>query len=286
MVSIIIINYNQKDLTTECVHSIKEHIKYPHEIIIVNNSGEDLSHLKHKAIILPSANMGYSHANNLGVKHSKGEYVLFLNADTVVRNDFMERLINDIKDMDFGAVGLKMFNTDGTFQLSFWKENTFKNERNNKKAEQKFKDRDKEFIDYLDNEYSQIKEVDWVSGAAMMVRKDKFSDIGGFDEDFFLFYEDADLCKRLSETGNKVFFYPYSYILHYKGENINKEFSGTTYFYAKKSQLLYYRKHNSLSDRFFLRSYLITKFGFKYITSFKKINRDILLMSLGLKTEL
>ena len=283
MVSIIVINHNQKELITSCVNSIKERITYPYEIIIVNNSGEDLSHLKEQAVILPSANLGFSHANNLGVKHSKGEYLLFLNADTVIRNDFMERLITDVKDMDFGALGLKMYNEDGTFQLSFWEENTFKNERQNKKAEKKFKARDTEYISDVEKMHSSLTGVDWVSGAAMVIKRDRFNAVTGFDEDFFLFYEDADICKRLNEAGNKIYFYPHSDIIHYKGENVNPEFSSSTYFYSKQSQLLYYRKHNSLTDRFLLRTYLILRFGFKYLISFKKINLNILLLSIGLK---
>lgn len=283
MISIIIINYYQKELLTSCVDSIREHITYPHEIIIVNNSGEDLTILKEKAIIIPSANLGFSHANNLGVKHSKGEYLLFLNADTLVRNDFIEGLINDLKETDFGAAGLKMYNTDGTFQLSFWEENTFKNERHNKKAEKKFKERDTEYISNVEAEHSNISEVDWVSGAAMIMRRKIFDEADGFDEDFFLFYEDADICKRLNDAGYKILFYPYSDIMHYKGENVNPDFSGKTYFFSKQSQLLYYKIHNSITDKLLLRSYLIMKFGFKFLTSFKKINLKILLLSLGFK---
>lgn len=283
MVSIIIINHNQKELITACVNSIKDLITYPYEIIVVNNSGEDLSHLREQAVILPSANLGFSHANNLGVKHSKGEYLLFLNADTVIRNDFMERLINDVKDMDFGAIGLKMYNEDGTFQLSFWEENTFKNERHNKKAEKKFKERDTEYINDVEKMHSSISEVDWVSGAAMVIRRAEYDAVSGFDEDYFLFYEDADICKRLNEAGHNIYFYPHSDIIHYKGENVNPDFSSSTYFYSKQSQLLYYKKYNNLTDRILLRTYLILRFGFKYLTSFKKINSNILLLSIGLK---
>ena len=284
MVSIIIINYNQRDLVTECVKSIESNIHSDHEILIVNNTPEqDLRHLEDIATVIPNANKGFSEANNLAVKQAKGEYLFFLNADTVISNDQLKDAVEIFSKENTGAVGMKMYNTDGTFQLSFWEENTFGNEKINKYNEAKFKQRDKEFIGKVENEHSEVSEVDWVSGAAMLIKKDVFGKIGGFDEDFFLFYEDADLCKRLKDKGYKIYFYPGSYITHYKGENMNEEFTDKTYFYAKKSQILYYTKHNSLSDRILLRLYLAVKFGFKYLTSFKSINLKIFLLTIGLR---
>ena len=286
MISIIIINYRQKNYLLDCVRSIQDNIKYQHEIIIINNSPEeDLAELEGTIKIIPNTNRGYSQANNLGVKHAQGDYLLFLNADTVVKNDPFENVINVLKRKFTGAVGLRMTNDDNSFQLSFWKENTFANEKVNKECEERFKKDDKSFIETIEKEHSDVTEVDWVSGAAMMMRKDVFEDIGGFDERFFLFYEDADICKRLADKGYKIYFYPGSDIVHYKGENVNKEFTGNTYFYSKQSQLYYYCRHNSLSDRILLRMYLITKFSYKYITTFKSINLKILLMLLGLRSK-
>lgn len=284
MVSIIIINYNQKDYVKECVDSIVEQIHPQYEIIIVNNSPEqDLRQIEGKANVIPNANNGFSQANNLGVKQAKGEILLFLNADTIVRNNFLEDAVKEMETRDAGAMGMKMYNRDGTFQLSFWKENTFSNEKYNKESESRFKKREIDFIKNIEAEHSSLSEVDWISGAAMMIKKEVFEKSGGFDENFFLFYEDADLCKRLKDMGYKIYFYPGSDILHYKGENVNDEFSGKTYFYAKQSQLLYYKKHNSLSDRILLSIYLLLKFGFKYLTTFKSINLKIFMLALGLK---
>ncbi|MCB0724855.1 MAG: glycosyltransferase family 2 protein [Ignavibacteriae bacterium] len=284
MVSIIIINYNQRDLVSECVKSIENNIHSDYEILIVNNTPEqDLRHLEEIATVIPNANKGFSEANNLAAKEAKGEYLFFLNADTVVKNDSLKGAVEILDKEKVGAVGMKMYNADGTFQLSFWKENTFGNEKINKGSEAKFRQRDKEFIRKIENEHSTVSKVDWVSGAAMLIKKDVFKEIGGFDENFFLFYEDADLCKRLKDKGYKIVFYPGSYITHYKGENVNEEFTGKTYFYAKKSQLLYYEKHNDLRDRVFLRIYLTVKFSFKYLISFKSINLKIFLLTIGLR---
>ena len=283
MVSIIIINYRQKELVLACVDSIRKMIRSPYEIIIVNNSPEEIIDTSEGINVVPNENRGFSQANNLAAAQAKGEYLLLLNADTEVRNDFLNGAVAALKKKDAGTMGMKMYNTDGTFQLSFWEENTFSNEKINKQNEEKFRNRDTDFINQVEENHSGVTEVDWVSGAAMLMRKDIFVKVGGFDEDFFLFYEDADLCKRIKEAGYGIYFYPKSDIVHLKGENVNEEFSSKTYFYAKQSQLLYYKKHNPLFQRMFLRVYLLTKFGFKYLTSFKSIYLKIVLLTLGLR---
>lgn len=288
MISVIIINYKQKKYTEDCVRSVYEKFRsHPFEVIIVNNSPEEsLSHLKSEypdLKIIENENKGYSQANNKGAETASGEYFLFLNADTVIKSDFLNSFHEEFKGMDFGAVGLKLKNPDGSFQLSFWKENNFFNEIKNKSEEKKFSRKDKQYISEKESEYGKIKEVDWVTGAAIIIRKEAFGKINGFDDDFFLFYEDADICKRLSDEGYKNYFYPDCEIVHYKGENVNSEFQSATYYYSKESQLLYYEKHNDLFNNLALRSYLFVKFLIKYLITFKKINLRIFLLAAGIK---
>lgn len=285
MISIIIINYKQKDFVEQCAASIYKHFtSYPFDVIIVNNSPEEnLNYLKDtypNISVIENENKGFSQANNLGAKNSKGEYLFFLNADTTIENDFLKKFIDEFSNKEFGAAGLKLLNNDNSLQLSFWNENTFLNEIQNKKAEEKFKEKDTVFIKRY--EVDEIKQTDWVTGAAMIVKKNIFDKIGGFDEKFFLYYEDADLCKRLSDAGYKIYYFPFSKIIHFKGENVNKDFSGNTYFFSKQSEFLYYKKHNGFIDNLLLKVYLFFKFLFKYLFTFKKINLRILLLVLGI----
>lgn len=288
MISIIIINYRQKNFLNECIKSIFENLhSQPFEVIIVNNSPEEkLDELqrRHSGIkIIENHNKGYSHANNLAAKQASGAYLFFLNADTEIKSDFLKSFMDEFREKNFGAAGLKLMNEDGSFQLSFWKDVSFYNEKINKSAEIRFKEKDNGYISAIEKEYSETKSVDWVTGAAMIVRKDRFMEIGGFDENFFLFYEDADLCKRMNESGYKNYFFPFAEIIHHKGENVNREFASGTYYYAKESQLLYYAKHCTTGDKLMLRTYLFIKFLFLYAATFKKINRDIFLLTLGKK---
>ena len=288
MISIIIVNFNQKKFLKPCLGSIFENFRtYPFEVIVVNNSpAEDLKDLQSEFgfKLIQNENKGYSQANNLGASHSSGEYLFFLNADTLIRSDFLNDFAERFSGKDFGAVGLKLHNEDGTFQLSFWKENNFFNEIENKKDEKHFSERDKDYMTKKEREYLEIKEVDWVTGAAMIIRKDVFQKIKGFDEKYFLFYEDADICKTLSDSGYKNYFYPFSNIMHYKGENVNSEFNDSTYYFSKESQLIYYKKHNGLLNNLIIRVYLFVKFSFLYLTSFRKIYLRILKLTLGIKS--
>ena len=290
MISIIIINYKQKILTEECVRSVYENFKsYPFEVIIVNNSREEsLEQLKSDypdLSVIENENKGYSQANNSGAKTAAGEYLFFLNADTVIKSDFLKSFTEAFKDIKFGAAGLKLKNPDGSFQLSFWKENNFFNEIKNKSEEAEFREKNKRFISEKEKEYGRIKEVDWVTGAAMIVRKDNFEKVNGFDEDYFLYYEDADICKRFENIGLKNYFYPGSEIIHFKGENVNSEFQSGTYFHSKESQLKYYRKHNNFFNVLALRIYLFAQFLIMYLFTFKKINLRIFLLAIGIKVK-
>lgn len=276
--SVIIINYKQKDFILNCVESLRKNLKCLFEIIIVNNSPEDDLSILKGVTIINNSNKGYSQANNLAAKHTQGNYLLFLNADTFLKKDFSQGFFSDFKGKEFGAVGLGLVYPDGRYQLSYWNENKFIKEIKNKKIEKELKNKNQ----VVTKEYNDIiKEVDWVSGAALIIKKDIFEDIKGFDEDYFLFYEDADLCKRLKLKGYNIYFYTFDGLIHYKGENVNKAFVTDTYYYSKKSQLLYYKKHNSLYERTFLRIYLLVKFTFRAITERKDINMKVLKLLFG-----
>jgi len=290
MISIIIINYKQKHFLEKCVNSIYKNLKsYQYEIIIVNNSPEDdlkeLETNNKNLKIIENKNKGFSEANNLGAKNSEGEYLFFLNADTIIESDFLKKFKEEFSNKNFGAVGFKLYNEDGTFQLSSGKENNLFNEIKNKNEEEEFRKRNISFMTNVEKKLKTITEVDWVSGAAMIVKKDIFIKAGGFDENYFLYYEDADLCQRLRVLGMRIYFFPFSKIIHYKGENVNESFVNETYFYSKQSQLYYYKKNNNTLNNIFLRVYLFFKFFVLTLFTFKKINLKILLLVLGVENK-
>jgi hypothetical protein len=288
LISILIINYKQKNLLLDCVNSIYGIFKSnPFEVIIINNSPEENLHALQSEYenlkIIDNQNLGFAQANNLGAGQSDGNYLLFLNCDTLIKNDFLQDLLEYFRGNEFGAVGLKMQNLDGSFQISCYEDNTIKGEILNKKTEKEFRNRNISFMQDTGLQYQDVVEVDWVSGAAFFMKKDVFENIGGFDERYFLFYEDADICKRLSDKGYDIYFYPYSKIVHLKGENVNEEFESKTYYFSKQSQILYYKLHNNLLERITLRIYLFSKFLLLSLFTFKKINFEIFKLALGIR---
>ncbi len=286
--SIIIINHKQEDLLKKCLTSIYSTFKSSaFEVIVIDNScdGKPSSYDLPNFRILESENYGYATANNLGAKKAKGKYLFFLNADTEVRNDFLDEIDREFSEKEFGAIGLKLINPDGSFQPSCYLENKFLNEFKNKKLEMIFKGDDEEEKSRIEKEFLNTDKVDWVSGAAMIIRRKVFESIGGFDERYFLFYEDADICKRLSEKGYEIYYYPKAEVMHLKGENVNKNFYDVTYYFSKKSQILYYKTHNNFIQRILIRVYLVCKFSILCLINPSRINIFILKLVLGRKND-
>jgi hypothetical protein len=284
MISIIIINYKQKDYLLNCIKSVKDNIKCDYEIIVVNNSFDSDSISLENVTVINNVNLGFAQANNLASKSAKGKYLFFLNADTLLLKDISSVFLNEFENKDFGVAGISLRYPAGKYQLSYWYENNFMNEFKNKKLEDSFKRNDAKTISNYTNNDS-IKEVDWVSGAAMIVKKDVFDDVNGFDEDFFLFYEDADICKRIKLNGGKIYYFPFDGLIHSKGENVNESFINDTYYYSKKSQLLYYKKHNNYLNRVLLRTYLVVKYSLKVLFGRNSIDKKIFKLVLGVSDD-
>lgn len=286
--SIIIINYRSLNLLRNCIDSIYTvSLTCDFEIIIVNNSPEEdisgLSDGRNNLRIIENGNLGFSNACNLGAANSTGNYLLFLNPDTAIQNDDFDNAIKTYEQLNAGSFGFKLLNPDLSPQLSFGEDVCIKGEIINKNLEKDFHDKKHEVIENIETKYSEITPVNWVSGAAMLISRIVFDKVKGFDERFFLYYEDSDLCKRITLAGNKNYYYPFLKIIHYRGENTNSNFSNSTYYIAKQSQLLYYKLHQSKIELLKLRFYLFVKFSLKYFTTFKSINFKIILLAVGLR---
>ena len=210
--SIIIVNYNVKEFLQNFIHSIykaAQNISY--EIIIVDNASDDgsVEFIKEKfpdvKLIANQKNLGFSKANNIGLAQSKGEYLLLLNPDTIVREDTFEKMISFSKNNpDAGLAGCKILNPDGTFQLacrrsfpgpwtSFCKVTGLSNLFPNSKLFARYN------LTYLDE--NKTYEVDAISGSFMMFPRKIYEKIGGLDEQFFMYGEDLDFCYRIQKAG-------------------------------------------------------------------------------------
>ena len=221
--SIIIVNYNGKHYLKECLNSIANHCSsISHEIIVVDNSSSDGSqkYLKENypdvRLFEEKENLGFGKANNLGVKNSTGDYILLLNNDTILLQDIMP-VIETAKRSEVGAVGVKMLNGEKQYTASIGKfpksYNLFKLANLNESRS-----------DFLTGNFKKKEyNVDWISGSFIIIKRQDWELIDGFDEDFFMYVEDVDFCKRLQKHGKQIIFYSKYEYIHFVGFNSSRE---------------------------------------------------------------
>lgn len=223
-ISVIIVNYNGKKFLDDCFESIKKCFAgISYEIVVVDNASVDGSceyiRLKHPEVrLIESAeNLGFGKGNNLGVKNSKGKYLLLLNNDTVLL-DHLGPVLNRLEeDATIGAAGTMMLDANRNYLMAagnFPSPFNLYRLKNIILMGPEFRSGKFEKDEYY---------VDWLSGAFLMMPRKVYDETGGFDEDYFMYVEDVDLSKRIHDKGYKRIFLPrYSYI-HYVGHNKSRD---------------------------------------------------------------
>ena len=257
-VSIIIINYNGKELLEKCLESLYK-VDYDNfEIILVDNNSTDgtmefvTKNYPSIIIIKLDSNKGFAEPNNIGSKIAKGEYLLFLNNDTVVTPDFISKMIKVVEnDKKIGICQSLLLKPDGSIDSSG------------------------DFIDKLGIVYNsktktkEIREISSARGASMLIRKKIFDELGGFDEKFFFSFEDVDLGWRTWILGYNVVLVPNSIVYHSIGKTSSKLKSEVA-FHGLKNQLS--MKITNFEPRFVIRSLFL--FFFVYGSREMKIWLD------------
>lgn len=262
LISVIIVQYNNFELTRAAIKSLLNFNKNVECILIDNASkgfnkeyfAEGFPELK---IISLDNNSGFSKANNLGAEIASGEILLFLNNDTITIENYDKILYNLFeKDKNLGIVGLKLLNDDMTLQLSHGRLPDFFQEIIDKIKTFFFEKKVFPFYQLIKVLHSRTKVTQWVTGAALAIRKDLFKELGGFDENIFMYFEDKDLCKRCIEKGYKVLYSNQASIIHIRGgstkDNSQKQKMNKIY---RQSQKYYYKKHLNSFNRFLLDLY-------------------------------
>jgi hypothetical protein len=246
--SIIIVNYNTRELLRACIESIKKFTeKFPYEIIVVDNASSDKSieYLSKEKVkfIKNSSNLGFAKANNQGIKIAKGRYILLLNSDTKLKTNVLREMVEWMdRNPEIGIATCALKNPDGSQQAAggyfpslvkilvwmFFLENI-------------------PFIDTIvkpfhpkTRMFNNKREQDWVTGAFFLVRRNLFDQIGLLDEDYFMYVEEMDFCYRAKQKGWQVWFLPQWSVIHYGGASGTKEFSLLSEYKGIK---IFYKKH-------------------------------------------
>ena len=251
--SVIIVNYNVRPFLESALVSVQKAMKgIEGEVIVVDNASDDGSaemvrqRFPGVRLIVNEKNAGFAAANNAALGESKSEYILLLNPDTLIQEDTIRVMIDFLDDRpEVGLAGCKVLNSDGTFQLacrrSFptpWVAFT------------KIAGLSSIFpwsphfarynLTYLDPE--QAYEVDAVSGSFMFVRRKAIEQVGGLDEQFFMYGEDLDWCYRIKQEGWKIYYTPATQIIHYKGQSARRsDIDEVKLFY--EAMHLFVKKH-------------------------------------------
>ncbi len=262
-ISIIIVSYNSLDFIEECINSIKkcageERLSY--EILVVDNNSNDgsVEYLKGQdsknsgfCLITNEKNMGFSRASNIGASRARGQYLLFLNPDTRLVSGSLVDLISFYIERDkngkTGIVGSKILNPDGTLQFSARSFPTLARQFYESYFLYRIFKKSRIFGSYFLSwwDHNSQKEVDWLTGSFMFVRKDHFVRAGMFDEDYFMYSEDSDLCLQLYRKNFRNYYYP-GFVIEHSDSGIASRDMAVREAGIWKSRRLYFKKNYSI----------------------------------------
>ncbi len=263
-ISIIIVSYNTKDLIIDCLRSVlkQDNRQYTVEVIVVDNASEDssvqniLEKFPEITVIENNKNLGFAKANNQGLSASSGNYIFLLNPDTVVKDDALTKLWQFAKDHpDIGAVVPRLYFDDGSLQPSAYKMPTIIGAF-------------KEYIFGQIGSYSKYAPnvkgptiIEAAVGAAMLLPRQVIDQMGKlFDEKFYFYYEDIDLCRRLHKLGKVIYYLPSAEIIHYHGASTQK-----------RGEWAYQQNQASAKLYFGTTRYAIITFILKYGQKWQKL---------------
>ncbi|MEO0117484.1 MAG: glycosyltransferase family 2 protein [candidate division WOR-3 bacterium] len=274
-VSIVIVTYKSESDIRDCLLSLPRGEDC--EIIVIDNaSGDKTPEIIRKEfpwvkLIVNKKNLGYAKANNQGIGLSRGKYIFLLNPDTRVKEDSLRKMVRFMEENSLVSVlAPKMLNLNGTIQDSirefpdykilFWEVTGLS--RLFPKSPIFGRWRLKGF------DYTKIQEIPQPMTSALLFRREVFEQVGLFDEDFPIYYNDVDLLKRIKDKGLKVLYFPYAEVIHKRGAT-TKIFWGRMIFEQHKSMYQYFKKYKKgkFLYPFFLFTAIIRFFAYKVLNS-------------------
>jgi GT2 family glycosyltransferase len=239
LISIIVLNYNEPQITVRCLGSLKDLMYKNYEIILVDNgSVEDIEKYVKSSeqikIIKNKKNLGYAEGNNVGVKIAKGDLIVFLNNDVVVEKDFLNPLVEKLlSDPQIAAVQPKILQYPKKQLVdsvgSYFMSTGFLYHVGHNKKDQK--------------KYQKEAEIFTMKGACMIFKKKVLDKVGILDKDYFAYFEETDLCQRVLLAGYKIVYTPTSVIYHEGGQTSKKLQSTFVQFHSYKNRIYTYCKN-------------------------------------------
>ena len=247
--AIIIVTYNSATEIGPCLDSLVGHTEpFPTTITVVDNASSDGTAGMVRArwpgvqVIESPTNAGFSRANNLGIRATGGDYVLLLNPDTVAPPGAIQALVRGLAaHPDAAIAGARLLSEHGFPELSWGDPIGPWNELKRKVFSTLYHRKIRSIVRKVDQLSRQAREVSWVSGACMVIRRPDLEAVGLLDERFFMYTEDVDLCIAMTKRGRTVLYVAGAELLHYRGRSAARN-PATERLY-RRSQLAYYEKH-------------------------------------------
>ena len=225
--SVIIVSHNTRKLLKQCLDSIYRNTTgLQYEVIVVDNDSTDGSKemiskdFPTVRLLFNTANEGFAKANNKGFDNSQGDYLLFLNSDTIIVNNAIKYLSDYLqKHSAVGVVGPKLLTPEGMPTQSYQRFLDVAKLCLGAACLQYFLDVKKHRMHYPRYQFTDDREVEWLSGAALAIKRNVFEQVGKWDDKYFLYYEDMDLCLQVKRAGYKVMYHPAAEIIHHFGSS-------------------------------------------------------------------
>ena len=283
--SIIIVNYSVKDLLRKCLNSIFDFQKdLSFEVLVIDNNSKDQSSRMLKEdfgqvkLLENKRNLGFSSACNQGIRKSRGRYILLLNPDTEFTSGGISKMVEFMgAHPRVGICGPKMIDSQGKVHFSCRSFPSYLTAiSSGQSILNRFFPHNPLSRKYLlkDQNQSQKKEVDWVSGSCLLIKREVFEKIGLLDERFFMYVEDVDFCYRAKNAGFSVYYFPNVEIIHHIGESTKKR-KLRMQVEHHRSMYHFYRKHHQ--PNIFLKGIVFfsiwIRLGFIVLTSFLSTSR-------------
>ncbi len=264
--SVIIINYNARRHLENCLESLFENTRLrPMEVWVVDNASSDGSvemlreRFPQVQVIESKENLGFGAANNEAMRRAQGRYKLLLNNDTIVRPGAIDTMVRIIRERPkVGVLGPLLRNEDGTVQISYGNRVNFFSEFLQKRLSARYEAGSPRTRKYVESRSRKEAQPDWVTGACMMLQAGLPEKVQFFDERFFMYLEDVDLCHRVRQNGFQVLYSPEAEFIHLRGKSVETNSERVTLEY-RRSQLYFYSKHYGRTAVGVLKVYLLGK---------------------------
>ena len=291
--SIVIVNWNVCDLLEQCLTSILaqaasdpqsadpgvwklsgQKLPAPHfEVLVVDSASSDGSvqmvreRFPDVRLYASEVNLGYAAGNNLGIRHSRGDYILILNPDTRVLPGALGAMLGyAVVHPDVGVLGPQLRYPNGSVQSSRRRFPTFGTALIESTFLQKWFPHHPTLRRYyvLDRPDDAIGEVDWLNGSCLLVRRAVIEQVGDFDEAYFMYSEELDWQKRMREVGWKVVYFPAAQVVHYEGKS-SEQVVAFRHIRFQKSKIRYFKKHHGTAAGEILRYWLLMHYLFEWM---------------------